>query len=205
MGSLTRSVWVWMVPTAAGMPTLSRPSQRTSRPTSTPALGLPDFARGPDNNSGGNVVNGNVSTIEVPNQGAAGIPITLYNRANVTDVVFTVTYNPSLIANIGAYGNAGSDATDQNSNLVLVSNVGGVATFHYTDSTAITANPDAPLVLGDITAIVPSTGTLNAKALYQVKQQLQLGGTGASFSINGVTNANWAVSTASMSTLTSAM
>ncbi len=159
----------------------------------TPALGIPDFARGPDNSGGGNIVNGNVSTIEVPNQGASGIPVTLYNRANVTDVVFTLTYNPALLAQVGAYGGTGSDATDQGSNLVLVSNLNGVATFHYTGPTPRSATPDAPMILGDITAIVPSSGTLNALNLYQVKELLHLGGAGTSFAINGVTNASWAV------------
>ena len=57
----------------------------------TPALGLPDFARGPDSNT----------PIEVPNNGAAGIPITLYNAANVTDVTFSLTYNASLLNILG--------------------------------------------------------------------------------------------------------
>src|SRR5205807_8452457 len=48
----------------------------------TPVLAIPDFARGPDD----------TSTIKVPNDTAAGIPITLYNAAGVTDVTFTLNY-----------------------------------------------------------------------------------------------------------------
>ncbi len=147
----------------------------------TPVLGVPDFARGPDSNSGGNVVFGNVATIEVPNQVAAGIPITLYNFPNVTDVTFTLAYNPSLLAQIGALGGSHSDASDATSNLVLVSSAGGLATFHYTDSKAVSATPDSPLVLGDLIAVVPSKNNAAALSLYQVKEQLQLG----SIVING--------------------
>ncbi len=112
----------------------------------TPVLDIPDFARGPDSNT----------PIEVPNVFASGIPITLYNAAGVTDVTFTFTYNPALLS-IGAWGGAGSDATDPNkANLIMVTNSGGVATFHYTDPNPVSATPTKPLVLGDIIAVVPS-------------------------------------------------
>jgi sugar lactone lactonase YvrE len=131
----------------------------------TPVLSIPDFARGPDSNT----------PIEVPNVFSSGVPITLYDAAGVTDVTFSLTYNPALL-NIGAYGGAGSDATDQNhANLILVANSGGVATFHYTDPIPISATPTAPLVLGDITAVVPSGPGATALSMYQVKALLQLG------------------------------
>ncbi len=113
----------------------------------TPVLGLPDFARGPDDNTPIHV-----STAK------PGIPITLYNAANVTDVTFSLSYNPALL-NITSTlsGTSGaSDATSTTSNLVLVSNGSGVATFHYTDSAPHTAAPLGPLVLGDLMATVPS-------------------------------------------------
>ena len=139
-----------------------------------PVLSIPDFARGPDNNT----------PIQVPNVFASGIPITLYNAAGVTDVTFSLSYNPALLT-IGAYGGAGSDATDQNhANLILVSNSGGSATFHYTDPNPISATSIAPLVLGDITAVVPSSPGAAALSMYQVKELLQLG----NIAING--NAN---------------
>ncbi len=131
----------------------------------TPVLGIPDFARGPDSDT----------PIEVPNIYASGIPITLYNAASVTDVTFSLSYNPALLS-IGAYGGAGSDATDQNhANLILVSNSGGLATFHYTDPNPISATATSPLVLGDITAVVPSGPGAAALSMYQVKELLQLG------------------------------
>ena len=137
----------------------------------TPVLGLPDFARGPDSST----------PIAVPNNGAAGIPITLYNAANVTDVTFSLTYNSSLLNITGVLAGAAGDATDPLSGLTLVSNSGGVATFHYTDTTPNSATPTSPLVLGDIRAVVPSTVGAVALNLYQVKEQLQLG----SIVING--------------------
>ncbi len=132
----------------------------------TPVLGIPDFARGPDSNT----------PITVPNQLAFGIPVTLYNAAHVTDVTFSLTYNASLLNVTGTRSGSNSDATDKSgANLVLVSAVGGVATFHYTDTAPISATPDAPLVLGDITAVVPSNSGAADLSLYQVKEQLQPG------------------------------
>ncbi len=131
----------------------------------TPVLGVPDFARGPDSNT----------PIEVPNNDAAGIPITLYNAANVTDVTFTLSYNAALINISGTVFGIGSDATDSAATLTLVSNTGGVATFHYTDANPQSATPTSPLVLGDIQAMVPSGLGAAALGLYQVKEQLHLG------------------------------
>ncbi len=131
----------------------------------TPVLGIPDFARGPDSNT----------QILVPNNGAAGIPITLYNAANVTDVTFTLTYNAALLNILGTVSGATSDATDSAATLSLVSNTGSVATFHYTDSKPQSATPAAPLVLGDITTVVPSGPGAAALGLYQAKELLQFG------------------------------
>ncbi len=52
----------------------------------TPVLGVPDFARGPDSST----------PVAVPDY-AAGLPITLYNAAGVTDVSFSLSYNPALL------------------------------------------------------------------------------------------------------------
>ena len=111
----------------------------------------------------------------MPNNGAAGIPITLYNAANVTDVTFTLNYNASLLNISGTVFGASSDASDPAATLTLVSNTGGVATFHYTDANPQSATPTSPLVLGDITAVVPSGTGAAALGLYQAKEQLQLG------------------------------
>ncbi len=111
------------------------------------------------------------------NGGSFGIPITLYNAANVTDVTFSLSYNPALLNITAALQGASSDATDAAATLTLVSNSGGVATFHYHDNTPISATPAAPLVLGDLSAVVPNA----AKTQYQVKEQLQFG----SIVING--------------------
>ncbi len=130
--------------------------------------------RGPDSNT----------PIQVPNVFASGIPITLFNAAGVTDVTFSLSYNPALLS-IGAFGGAGSDATDQNhSSLKLVANSGGLATFHYSDPNPISATATSPLVLGDITAVVPSSPGAAALSMYQIKELLQLG----NIAING--NAN---------------
>ena len=131
----------------------------------TTVLGIPDFARGPDSNT----------PIKVPNESAAGIPITLYNAAGVTDVTFSLTYNPALLNVTGTLSGLNSDATDAAASLTLVSNTGGVATFHYTDSKPQSATSTMPLVLGDITAIVPSGAGAAALSQYQAKELLQLG------------------------------
>jgi YDG domain len=131
----------------------------------TPVLGIPDFARGPDSNS----------PIKVPNNGANGIPLTLYNAANVTDVTFALTYNPALLNITGVLSGNASDATDAAATLALVSNTGGVATFHYTDTNPQSATSSTPLVLGDLVAVVPSGAGAAALSLYQTKEFLQLG------------------------------
>ncbi len=142
--------------------------------TATPALGIPDFARGPDSSA----------AIKAPNDTAKGIPITLYNAANVTDVTFSLTYNPSLLNITGALSGSSSDATDSASSLTLVSNTSGVATFHYVDANPQSATSTSPLVLGDIAAVVPSGTGAAALSLYQVKELLQIGSIG----INGNTH-----------------
>ena len=124
----------------------------------TPVLGIADFARGPNNNA----------PIAVPNESAAGIPITLYNATGVTDVTFTLTYNPLFLNITGALQGAKSDATDPNGTFTLNSNNGGVATFTFHNAT-----PQAGMVvLGDIVATVPNS----AANLYQAKELLQIGG-----------------------------
>jgi Domain of unknown function (DUF4465) len=130
----------------------------------TPVLSIPDFARGPDSST----------PIAVPTLGA-GIPITLVNAANVTDVTFSLTYNPSLLNLTGTRAGAGSDASDTAATLTLVSNSGGVATFHYVGANPKAATPNSPLILGDLSAVVPSTASAAALGLYQVKELLQLG------------------------------
>ncbi len=151
----------------------------------TPVLGIPDFARGPDANT----------PILVPTTGA-GIPITLYNAANVTDVTFSLSYNSALLHPTGTLsGSSGSsDATSATSNLVLVSNVGGVATFHYTDTAPHSATPLQPLVLGDLIATVPSANfaissiTESGNLVTVATSSNENFSAGQSIAINGVTN-----------------
>ncbi len=127
------------------------------RANANPILGIPDMARGPDSNT----------PIKVPNGNAQGIPITLYNAVGVTDVSFTLTYNPALLNVTGALQGANSDATDPAGTLTLTGNSGGVATFTFHD-----ANRQSGLVvLGDIAAVVPSSAANN----YKAKELLQIG------------------------------
>ena len=155
-----------------------------------PTIAIPDFARGPDSNT----------PIQVPTF-SAGIPITVFDAANVTGVNFTMTYNANLLGSLGALGGAGSDATDQNnSTLIQVSNVVtngvGVATYQYADATAISATPDAPLILGDVTAVVPSAPGAAALSMYQAKEQLALAITGMTYSSTGFNAVNAAITSA---------
>ncbi len=130
----------------------------------TPVLAIPDFARGPDSNT----------PIAVPTSNA-GLAVTLYNAVNVTDVTFSLTYNPALLKILGTLSGAGSDASDPGATLTLVSDAGGVATFHYTDATGQSATPSAPLVLGDIKAVVPSGTGAAALTNYLGVERLQPG------------------------------
>ncbi len=129
---------------------------------SAPVLGIPDFARGPDSNTPIEVPNGGVA-----NGGSDGIPITLYNAAGVTDVTFTLTYNPALLGVNGTLQGNNSDATDSNGVFTLITNAGGVATFDFHDSMAQTGT----VVLGDVVAVVPDA----ANNLYQATERLVLG------------------------------
>ena len=123
----------------------------------TPALGIPDFARGPDSNS----------RITVPNSFAYGIPITLYNAVQVTDVTFTLSYNPALLNISDTLTGPGSNATDPNGTFRLVSATGGVAFFSFHDATP----QSGTVVLGDIQATVPNS----AAGSYKAKELLQFG------------------------------
>jgi N-acetylneuraminic acid mutarotase len=126
----------------------------------TPVLAVPDFARGPGNNP-----------IKVPNDSGHGIPVTLYNAANVSDVAFTVSYNPSLLTVSGALGGAGSDATAGTFTLVgaptLIDNTHATANFHFQSSTP----QKGTVVLGDLVAAVPTS----AAGSYKAKELLGLG------------------------------
>jgi hypothetical protein len=111
----------------------------------------------------------------VPNDTGYGIPITLYNAHNVTDVTFTLSYNPSLLAIAGAFGGSGSDATDQsapyysfvlNGTPTIIDATHATVDFVYYNSNAQSGN----VVLGDIAATVPNSAANN----YRAKQLLQL-------------------------------
>src|SRR5262249_34111223 len=63
----------------------------------TPVLALPDFARGPDDSQ----------IIKVPNNTGHGIPISLYNAVGLTDATLTISFDPTLLTNVGALGGVG--------------------------------------------------------------------------------------------------
>jgi hypothetical protein len=111
-------------------------------------LSIPDFARGPD---GANI-------IKVPNDSADGIPVTLSNvpaASGVTDVVFTLTYNPNLLVPTG--GGTG-DSSGAGSMFVM----GAPVSLDATHSTVTFtwhngAAQSGAVVLGDILANVPNS------------------------------------------------
>jgi hypothetical protein len=127
-----------------------------------PALSMPDFARGPDG----------ASTIQVPNDSAKGIPVTLSNvpaAAGVTDVAFTLSYNPTLF--VPTAGGTG-DSTGTGSTFVMgtpttADATHATVTFTWHNSTA----QSGTVVLGDILANVPNS----AANQYKAKQLLGLG------------------------------
>jgi hypothetical protein len=118
-----------------------------------PVLAIPDFARGPFSNQ----------VIKVPNDSRWGIPITLYNVAGVTDVRFTLNYNPTLLTVSGA---STDDATDPAGSFTLVGTptildaAHATADFHFNDGFAFTGT----LILGDIVATVPNIAANSYKA-----------------------------------------
>jgi hypothetical protein len=119
-----------------------------------PVLSIPDFARGPSVSGG---------FIKVPNDTAQGIPITLYNAASVTDVTFTLAYDPALLS---IQDISSTDATDPASSFTLVSDPTiidvnhATADFHFSDP----APQSGKIVLGDILAVVPTPAAQTYKA-----------------------------------------
>jgi N-acetylneuraminic acid mutarotase len=142
-------------------------AQFTTTNQAEPVLSIPDFARGPDD----------THNVQIPNDTGHGIPITLASGANVQDVAFTLSYNPSLL-NV-ASGTA-DDATGSGTKTftlvgppTIIDATHATASFHYTNDTPQTGN----LVLGDVIATVPSS----AGALYKAKELLTL----SAVTING--------------------
>jgi hypothetical protein len=139
---------------------------------------IPDFARGPDS--------GHV--IKVPNDKGFGIPVTHYNAAKVTDVTFTLSYNPSLLNVTAEFSGANSDATDPAGSFTIsaptiVDASHAIATFHFHDNTP----QSLTVVLGDIQATVPGS----AASDYKDKELLQIGNIVVNQgAITGTVNAN---------------
>jgi N-acetylneuraminic acid mutarotase len=127
------------------------------------ALSIPDFARGPDG----------ANTIKVPNDSAKGIPVTLANvpaASAVTDVVFTLTYNPTLLTPTGA-GTGDSSGTGRTFVMgtpVSADATHSTVTFTWHNGTA----QSGTVVLGDILANVPDL----AANEYKGKEILGLSG-----------------------------
>jgi hypothetical protein len=129
-----------------------------------PALGIPDFARGPD---GGH-------TIKVPNDSAAGIPVTLSNASAVKDVVFALSYDPELFTATGA-----GTADAQAGSAFTMGSVTSIDATHATLTFAFHNDraQNGTVVLGDILARVPDS----AANQYQAKELLSL----VSIMVNG--------------------
>jgi N-acetylneuraminic acid mutarotase len=127
----------------------------TTANSSKEALSIPDFARGPD---GANI-------IKVPNDSAKGIPVTLANvpaASGVTDLVFTLTYNPTLLTPTGA-GTGDSSGTGSTFTMGTPANVDAThstVTFTWHNATA----QSGTVVLGDILASVPNSAASEYKA-----------------------------------------
>ena len=109
----------------------------------TQVLGIVDFARGPN-------ASGDTTTlIKVPNDpangGHVGIPITIYNAANLTSAGFTLTYNADILTVTGGISDPSNAAATfhMTSNVMSADGVHSVATFAFTSGTAAKrhANP----------------------------------------------------------------
>jgi hypothetical protein len=144
----------------------------------TPVLSISDFARGPDA----------AHNIQIPNDGGHGIPITLYNAPapsdsfpGVTDVTFTLSYNPALLTVSGA--GTGDSSAAGSTFTMTGGGASGTATFSFHNASA----PSGMVVLGDILAAVPNA----AVNLYKAEELLQLGNIVISHgAITGAVSAN---------------
>jgi hypothetical protein len=140
----------------------------TTANSSKEALSIPDFARGPDG----------ANSIKVPNDSAKGIPVTLSNvpaALGVTDVVFTLTYNPTLpLPTAGGTGDSsGTGSTFVMGTPVSVDATHSTVTFTWHNAAA----QSGTVVLGDILANVPNS----AANEYKSKEILGL----SSIKVNG--------------------
>jgi hypothetical protein len=120
----------------------------TTANSSKETLSIPDFARGPDG----------ANNIKVPNDSAKGIPVTLANvpvASGATDVVFTLTYNPTLLTPTGAGtgDSSGTGSTFTMGTPVSVDATHSTVTFTWHNATA----QSGTVVLGDILANVPNS------------------------------------------------
>lgn len=122
--------------------------------TNAVTLGLPDFARGY-----GQVVN-------VPASGATGIPLTISRGADLTNVAFTLQYDPALLTISGATKGPGvaADAV-----LNVDTSTAGLLVISLSSSTQLSFF-NAPFTLVNLTASVPET------APYTEKQRLTIAG-----------------------------
>jgi hypothetical protein len=132
------------------------------------ALSIPDVARGPDG----------ANSIKVPNDSAKGIPVTLSNvpaASGATDVVFTLTYNPTLLTPTGAGtgDSSGTGSTFSMGTPVSVDATHSTVTFTWHNAAA----QSGTVVLGDILANVPNS----AANEYKGKEILSL----SAIKING--------------------
>ncbi len=118
-------------------------------PTLGPILSIPAFARGPHG----------AANICVPSNSANGVPITLANAVNVTDVTFELTYNPALL-------NISGTLNGEVGVLTLTANAGGVASFSFHSATASSGT----LTLGYLVAQVPNS----AVNYYKTQELLKL-------------------------------
>jgi hypothetical protein len=133
----------------------------TTSNSSKEVLSIPDFARGPDG----------ANTVKVPNDSAKGIPVTLANvpaASGATDVVFTLTYNPTLLTPTGAGtgDSSGTSSTFAMGTPVSVDATHSTVTFTWHNA----ASQSGTVVLGDILANVPNS----AANAYKGKEILDL-------------------------------
>jgi hypothetical protein len=137
----------------------------TSANVGKPILSIPDFARGLDD----------AGTIKVPNDSGKGIPVTLTNASAATDVVFSLTYNPTLFTPTGA-GTGDSTGAGSNfvmGNVVKIDALHSMVKFTWHNATA----QNRTVALGDILGVVPGS----ALNLYKSMELLDL----SSITVNG--------------------
>ncbi|WP_254507926.1 GEVED domain-containing protein [Anatilimnocola floriformis] len=124
----------------------------------TVTIGLPDFARGPQ------------QAVNLPANSSSGIPISLSNGDGVTSATFELRYNPALLTITSA---AVAPGLPVGASVSVNTSTSGVAVFSFTSPTPLLAGTTRFV---DVQASVPATATYKTKQLLDLTNVVLNGG-----------------------------